>query len=307
MDRWRQIQLFVLTADLGNLSKAAEQLDMSNAAASRTLSSLEERVGARLIERTTRRMWLTDVGREYHQRCTAVLSEMSEADALAAEATVTPRGVLRVASSVSFAMLHIAPALPEFSRSYPNLTVQIIAENQYRDFIEAGIDVAIRTREHESDSGITVRRLAETRRVLAASPDYLAKNGRPSRPDDLAAHRMLIYNLAVDPYLLRLRRGKELREIPITSALDSNEGQVIVAAGRAGLGIVVQPLYIIREEVVSGRLILVLQDWELPTLTINLAYQSRRYQPAKIRVFTEFLKERVQRLELEKRWTVVDK
>ncbi|TCK32583.1 LysR family transcriptional regulator [Paraburkholderia sp. BL8N3] len=302
MDRWTQLQLFVLTADLGSLSKAAEQLDMSNAAASRTLSSLEERLGARLIERTTRRMWLTDAGREYHRRCSAVMSEMAEADAIASEEVVSPRGVLRVTSSVSFARMHIAPALPEFLRRYPNLSVQIIAANQYQNFIEAGIDVAIRTKEYESDSSITVRRLAETRRVLAASPAYLAEHGRPQNPEDLQQHKMLVYNLAVDPYLLHLRRGTEERNITIASALDSNEGQVIVAAGRAGLGIVVQPLYIIHDDIVSGRLIPVLDEWQLPRLTINLAYQSRRFQPAKIRVFTDFLVERVKSLNLEERW-----
>jgi DNA-binding transcriptional LysR family regulator len=199
-------------------------------------------------------------------------------------------------------MMHIAPALPEFVRRYPNLSVQIVAANQYQNFIEAGIDIAIRTKEHEGDSGITIRRLAETRRVMAASPAYLAAHGRPQAPEDLEKHNMLVYNLAVAPYLLHLRRGEEERNVPIESTLDSNEGQVIVAAGRAGLGIVVQPLYIIHDDIVSGRLIPVLEDWQLPRLTINLAYQSRRYQPAKIRVFTEFLIERVKNLKLEERW-----
>ncbi|MEX3932143.1 LysR family transcriptional regulator [Paraburkholderia phymatum] len=302
MDRWTQLQLFVLTADLGSLSKAAEQLDMSNAAASRTLSSLEERLGARLIERTTRRMWLTEAGREYHRRCSAVISELAEADSIASEEVVSPRGLLRVTSSVSFAMMHIAPALPEFLRRYPELSVQIVAANQYQNFIEAGIDIAIRTKEHESDSGITIRRLAETRRVLAASPSYLASHGRPQNPESLADHKMLVYNLAADPYQLHLRRGEDERKVLITSALDSNEGQVIVAAGRAGLGIVVQPLYIIHDDIVSGRLVPVLEDWQLPRLTINLAYQSRRFQPAKIKVFTDFLVERVKALNLEERW-----
>ncbi len=302
MDRWTQLQLFVLTADLGSLSKAAEQLDMSNGAASRMLSSLEERLGARLIERTTRRMWLTDAGREYHRRCSAVIAELNEADSIASEEALSPRGVLRVTSSVSFAMMHIAPALPEFLQRYPNLTVQIVAANQYRDFIEAGIDIAIRTKEHEGDSGITIRRLAETRRVLAASPSYLAAHGRPETPQDLGQHKMLVYNLAADPFSLHLRRGSEECNVSITSALDSNEGQVIVAAGRAGLGIIVQPLYIIHDDIVSGRLLPVLEEWQLPRLTINLAYQSRRHQPAKIRVFTDFLVERVKRLKLEQRW-----
>ncbi|MBP0624806.1 LysR family transcriptional regulator [Cupriavidus consociatus] len=302
MDRWTQIQLFVLTADLGSLSRAAEQLEISNAQASRTLGALEAQLGTRLIERTTRRMWLTDAGREYHRRCSAVISELAEADSIASAEAMRPRGVLRVTSSVSFATMHIAPALPEFLKRYPDLSVQIVAANQYRDFIEAGIDVAIRTKEQEADSGITVRRLAETRRVLAASPAYLATHGRPEAPEDLKKHKMLVYNLAVSPNELHFRREKEECSISISSALDSNEGQVIVAAGRAGLGIVIQPLYIIYDDIVSGRLIPVLEDWHLPRLTINLAYQSRRHQPAKIRVFTDFLIERVRALDLEKRW-----
>lgn len=302
MDRLTQIQLFVLTADLGSLSKAAEQLDISNAAASRTLSLLEEQLGTRLIERTTRRMWLTDAGREYHRRCGLVLSELAEANSIAADECVSPRGVLRVTSSVSFAMMHLAPALPEFLKRYPNLSVQLTAANQYQNFIEAGIDIAIRTKEHEGDSGITVRRLAETRRVLAASPDYLSTHGRPQTPQDLERHQMLIYNLSADPHQLHLRRGTEECTVSITSALDSNEGQVIVAAGLAGLGIVIQPLYIIHDDIVAGRLLPVLDAWQLPKLTINLAYQSRRYQPAKIRVFSEFLVERVRSQQLEKRW-----
>jgi DNA-binding transcriptional LysR family regulator len=305
MDRFTQIEFFVLTAETGSLSKAAEKLNMSNAAASRTLSALEERLGARLVERTTRRLWLTDAGRDYHRRCSTILAEMAEADSAAGDAALNPRGTLRVTSSVSFAMMHIAPWLPEFSLKYPELSVQIVAANRYPDFIEAGIDVAIRTREYEGDSGITVRRLAETRRVLAASPGYLARHGRPKTPDDLAGHRMLVYNLALDPYVLHLTRGEESHDIPITSALDSNEGQVICAAGYAGMGIVIQPLYIVHDDIVAGRLVPLLEDWQLPRLTINIAYQSRRHQPAKIRVFTQALIDRVEQLDLARKWSAL--
>ena len=305
MDRFTQIEFFVLTAETGSLSKAAEKLNMSNAAASRTLNALEERLGARLVERTTRRLWLTDAGRDYHRRCSTILAEMAEADSAAGDAALNPRGTLRVTSSVSFAMMHIAPWLPEFSLHYPELSVQIVAANRYPDFIEAGIDVAIRTREHEGDSGITVRRLAETRRILAASPGYLARHGRPKTPEDLASHRMLIYNLALDPHVLHLMRGEESREIPITSTLDSNEGQVICAAGYAGMGIVIQPLYIVHDDIVAGRLVPLLEDWQLPRLTINIAYQSRRHQPAKIRVFTQALIDRVEQLDLARKWSAL--
>ncbi|MDR2334852.1 MAG: LysR family transcriptional regulator [Burkholderiaceae bacterium] len=302
MDRWTQIELFVQVAELGSLSKAAEKLGLSNAAASRYLSGLEERLGARLVERTTRRLWLTDAGRSYHQRCTAMLAEMREAEAEVNSATSSPSGVLRITSSVSFAMIHLAPALPEFRQRYPKLTVQITAANRYPGFIEAGIDVAIRTREHEGDSGITVRRLAQMRRVLAASPAYLAGQGRPKEPEDLGAHQMLVYNLANDPYVLHLHRQGKSRAVHLAPALDANEGQVIRAAALAGLGILIQPQYIIHDDIIAGRLIPVLPEWELPPLTINIAYQSRRHQPAKIKVFTEFLVKRFSRLDLERKW-----
>ena len=269
------------------------------------VGALEERLGARLVERTTRRLWLTEVGQTFYRRCSAMLSEIAEAEAEVNEATLQPTGTLHVTSSVSFAMLHIAPALPEFQRRYPQLNVQITAANRYFDFIEAGIDVAIRTREYESDSNITVRKLARTWRVMAASPGYLAANGVPKHPDDLKSHRMLIYNLAKDPTVLHLSQGQDHRDVEISSAFDSNEGQVIVSAGLAGLGIVIQPLYIIHDEIVAGRLVPVLLDWALPPLTINIAYQSRRHLPAKIRVFTDYLVERFEALDLERKWAAL--
>ena len=302
MDRWTQIELFVYTVELGSLSKAAEKLGLSNPAASRHLSALEERLGARLLERTTRRQWLTEAGRNFHQRCTAMLAEMTDAEAAVNEAIDQPRGLLRVTSSVSFATMHIAPGLAEFSRRYPELEVDIVAANRYPDFIESGIDIAIRTREHEADSRITVRRLAQTRRLLAASPSYLASHGTPQSPENLDGHRLLVYNLARDPFMLHFKRAGQSIKRPIHAAVQSNEGQVIRAAALASAGILIQPLYIIHNDIVAGRLIPILTQWELPPLTINLAYQSRRYQPAKIRVFTKFLAEQFERLPLERSW-----
>ncbi len=296
-----QIEFFVQVSELGSLSKAAERLGMSSAAASRCLNALEKRLSARLIERTTRRLWLTDAGHEYYRRCTAIMAELTEADAAVREPTVNPTGTLRVTASVSFASISIAPALPEFHQRYPNVNVQIIAANRYPDFVEAGIDVAIRTCEHEPDSGITVRKLAETRRVLAATPTYLAKRGTPMTPDALAGHDMLVHNLANDPYVLHFQRGAKSQSVAIKSVLDANEGQVIRAAALADLGILIQPLDIIHGDIVAGKLVPVLTDWKLPVLTINIAYQRRRHQPAKIRVFTEFLIERFERLGFARR------
>lgn len=289
MDRLLQLEVFSRTAELGSLSKAAEILRMSNAAASRHLSALEERLAVRLIERNTRRQWLTEAGQELLQRCSTLLNELAEAEDAVSDRALSPKGTLRVTSSLSFAMIYMAPMLPAFRKLYPKLDVQIIAANRYPDFIEAGIDVAIRTREQEPDSNIIIRRIGQMRRVLAAAPSYLATHDRPEHPADLARHDMLIYNLANDPYSLRLHKGNAAHTVRIAPALDSNDGQVIRGAALAGLGILIQPLYIVQGDIAAGKLVPVLMDWELPLLTMNVAYQNRVRLPAKIRVFSDFL------------------
>lgn len=289
MDRLLQLEVFSRTAELGSLSKAAETLRMSNAAASRHLSALEERLAVRLIERNTRRQWLTEAGQELLQRCSTLLNELAEAEDAVSDRALSPKGMLRVTSSLSFAMIYMAPMLPAFRKLYPKLDVQIIAANRYPDFIEAGIDVAIRTREQEPDSNIIIRRIGQMRRVLAAAPSYLATHGAPEHPTDLARHDMLVYNLANDPYSLRLSKASTTQTVRIAPTLDSNDGQIICGAARAGLGILIQPLYIVQSDIAAGKLVPVLRDWELPLLTMNVAYQNRVRLPAKIRVFSDFL------------------
>lgn len=293
MDRLKQIELFVRTTELSSLSAAAAALGMSNAAASRHLAGLEERLGTRLIERNTRRLWLTEAGQEFLQRSQKMLADMDEAEAAVMERSTQPSGLLRVTSSLSFATLCIAPVLAEFRARYPRLNVQITAANRYLDFIEAGIDVAIRTREHEPDSGIVVRKIGSTPRLLAAAPEYFARRGMPEVPGDLASHDMLVYNLANDAMTLHLQKGARQESIRIVSVLDSNDGQVIRAAALAGLGILIQPLYIIADDIRAGRLVPILTQWNLPMLRINIAYQNRLRLPAKIRVFSDFLIEMI--------------
>jgi DNA-binding transcriptional LysR family regulator len=295
VDKWIEVQLFVQTAELGSVSKAAEALGMSSSAGSRHLVNLEQRLGARLVERNTRRLFLTEVGSEFYRRCRNISSEMEEAEALVSSALLSPVGTLRVTASVSFCAQIIAPLLPEFTKRQPKLSVSVTAANRYFDIIENGIDVAIRTREHEADSGIITRRLADTRRILAASPEYLDRHGTPRTLEDLAWHRFLIYTLANNPHELAFTKGSECRSIKIEGLLESNEGQVIVQAGLGGLGIVIQPTYIIHDHVVAGRLVPILEDWDLPRLKINIAYQNRQYMSSKVRHFRN--------AEYERRWT----
>lgn len=304
MDKWVEIEVFVQTTELGAISKAAEALSLSNSAASRHLANLEQRLGARLVERNTRRLFLTEVGNEFYRRCRNITAEMNEAEAVVSSALMDPVGTLRITASVSFCTKLIAPLLPEFTQRYPKLNVSITAANRYFDLIENGIDVAIRTREHEADSGITTRRLAETRRVLAASPAYLARHGKPRCLDDLANHRFLVYTLANNPNELSFTKDSVTRCIRIEGLLESNEGQVIREAALDGLGILIQPTYIIHDDIVSGRLIPVLTDWDLPPLKITIAYPSRKYMSTKVRAFIDFLVNHFETMDYERRWTM---
>lgn len=303
MDRWTEIALFVQVAELGSLTKAAEALELSNAAASRHLAALEERLAARLVQRNTRRLSLTEVGESFYRRCKPLLGELHEAEAEVGATVLKPTGVLRVTGSLSFCMIHIAPGLPEFTERYPDLRVEIVAANRYYDLLDSGIDVAIRTREFEADSNITVRRLAETRRILAASPQYLQRHGAPATPHELAQHKLLIYTNAHNPDQLRFTRDGQVLVLPVMGLLEANDGQVLRAAALKHLGILVQPMYIVHEDVVAGRLVPVLREWELPRLTVNVAYQSRRHLPAKVRCFVDFLVEQFEKNDYERRWT----
>jgi DNA-binding transcriptional LysR family regulator len=303
LDRWTEIELFVQIAETGSMSRAAEALDLSNAAASRHLSALEERLGARLVERNTRRLYLTDTGQEFFSRAKGILAELKDAESAVNATSLNPTGVLRISASLSFSLHHIAPLLREYTQRYPNVTVHIEAANRYMDIIDNNIDVAIRTREVEPDSNITIRRLAETRRILTASPRYFAQHGLPKTLEDLTQHKLLIYTLANNPNELRFTRDGKTRAINVKGVLDANDGQILRVAALDGLGILVQPSYIVYDDIVAGRLVPVLDEWDLPRLSVNLAYPSRKHLSAKVRTFIDFVAEHFVKMDYERKWT----
>ncbi|MFC5519986.1 LysR family transcriptional regulator [Polaromonas jejuensis] len=303
MDRWTEMKLFVQVAETGSLSRAAEALEVSNAAASRHLSALEERLGARLVERNTRRLYLTETGQQFLLRSKAILADLQDAEAAVNAAAINPTGQLRITASLSFAMHHIAPLLREYTQRYPNVSVHVEAANRYLDIIDNNIDVAIRTREVEPDSNITIRRLGETRRILAASPRYIAQHGKPGTLEDLCRHKLLIYTYANNPNELRFTRDGQTSVVNVRGLLESNDGQILRAAALDGMGILIQPTYILYDDIVAGRLVPVLDAWDLPRLTINLAYPSRKHLSAKVRSFIDFMAEYFARMDYERKWT----
>ncbi|HEY9068165.1 MAG TPA: substrate binding domain-containing protein, partial [Burkholderiaceae bacterium] len=247
---------------------------------------------------------LTDVGDAFYRRCKPLLGELRDAESAVNASALNPTGLLRVMASLSFSMIVIAPLLTEFHERYPELRVELLASNRYTDLLENNIDVAIRNREFESESGITVRRLAETQRVLAAAPHYLQRHGTPRTPDDLTRHRLLVYNLANHPNEWRFTRDGITTAVPVQAVLEANDGQVLRAAAHRGLGILMQPTYILHDDLAAGRLVQLLREWQLQRLTINIAYPTRRHLPAKVRCFVDFLVEQFARHEFERRWTI---
>jgi len=303
MDRWTETKLFVQAAELGSLSKAAESLSLSTSSASRYLASLEARLGARLIERSTRRIALTEMGNAYLERCRAILADMADADAMVTAAASRPSGTLRVTASLTSCQRFIVPLLPAYHRLYPEVRFVIEAANRYPDVLDSGMDLAIRTREFEKDSSIVVRRLATSRRPITAAPSYLAEAGRPRKPADLLHHRLLLYTLATRPneLVLTSRQGQS-ETLQVCGFLESNDTQTLRTAALAGLGLLLQPTFAIQDDLDAGLLVPVLPNWSLPPLTINAAYPSRKHVSAKVQTFMDFLVDHFERGRPSRNW-----
>lgn len=302
MDRWTEMNLFISVAETGSITRAAEQLGISISAASRYLAGLEARLNARLIQRTTRSIALTSAGEKFLTDSRDLVAGVIEAEARVSEEVVNPRGTLRVSASLSFCLEHLTPILPAFLATYPELRIEMTASNRYYDIIENGVDVAIRTRRIESDSTVTTRTLAVTRRLLAAAPSYLEQFGIPEHPRDLLHHRLLIYNLADRPHEFSFARGDEHLVVPANAYFTANDGQILRRVAIDGMGVLAQPTYIIDKDLEAGRLTRVLDEWDLPHLTVSVAFPSRKHLPAKVRLFIEYLAATFQQQNYTGRW-----
>lgn len=302
MDRFTELQVFVAIADVQNMTRAAETLSMSVSAVSRSLSGLEERLNVRLVQRTTRQLSLTSEGERFAQCAREILANLDEAENQASRGTAEPHGTLRVGASLSFALLHLLPVIRDFKRDYPKVRVEVEASNRYYDIVENNLDLAVRNRLAEADSSVTIRRLAEVPRLLAAAPDYLARHGTPSQPEDLAAHQMLLYTLAADGNAMALTNQTETRRITPEADMICNDGQLIRRAALDGMGILIQPAYIIHDDLAAGRLVRVLPDWSLPHLVMNIAYPSRSFLPVRTRLFIDALVRHFRDNDLPGKW-----
>ncbi len=261
MDRLTSMAVFVKAVDLGSFAAAAAALDLSAPMVGKHVRFLEERLGVRLINRTTRRQSLTDFGRAYYERCRMILAETEAADALAADQLSEPRGKLRVTMPVHFGRRCVMPILLELAKQYPTLELDLSFSDRVADLAEDGYDLAIRTGDLEDKAGIIARRIARQRMVVCASPSYLERHGQPQQIEDLGRHQAIVYRRSgpVAPWLFP-RNGEPPVEVTPVSRLRLDDLDAIADAATTGMGIVWLPFWLVRERIQAGALIPLLPD-----------------------------------------------
>lgn len=279
-----QLAAFVKVAELGSYTRAAETLDLSRTRVSRQVMALEEALGARLIQRTTRRLHLTEAGERYLARAQAILLALDEAAADVGSGTNTVSGRLRINGPMSFGTRYLAPQVAAFMQAHPALEVRLDLNDRRVDLLEEGYDLAIRIGSLP-DSSLIAKRLTRCQLVFCASPEYLTQHGTPEHIDDLVQHRCLRYRSGQTSGDWRL--GNQL--FSVAGPLESNNGDMLTHAAEAGLGIAQQPSFLVTESIASGRLVPILTHLPPTLLDIHALYPAKRFLPAKVVRFIDQL------------------
>ncbi|SCK60420.1 DNA-binding transcriptional regulator, LysR family [Variovorax sp. HW608] len=287
MDRLSSMRVFVRTVDLGSISAAAGELALSSQLAGKQIRALEESLGVKLLNRTTRRQSLTDEGRLFYERATNILAEMEAAQAQIDESRSLPRGRLRISAPITFGSRALAPRLARFMKEYPEVTVELSLTNRTVDLVDEGFDVVFRTGDLP-DSGLIARRLAPHRLVLCAAPDYLKKSGVPRTPEDLQRHECLVFAHTSMRTQWSFNGPKGSVTIPINGRFSTDSGEALRAAAIAGLGVILQPSELLAEDIQAGRLTRLLAKYEPSPRPLHALYAPDRRMTPKLRSFLDF-------------------
>jgi DNA-binding transcriptional LysR family regulator len=292
MDRYQALRVFSQVVESGSFSAAAEKLGLSTTAMSRHVAELEAHLQTRLLNRTTRRVSLTESGRAFYERTVQLLADLEEAEQEASRAAVVPRGTIKLTTSVNFGVRHLAPAIAAFLAAHSGVRFDVSLSDRIVDLVEEGFDLGVRIGAPGSDN-IVARKLGETRLVPCASPRYLQAHGAPQVPEDLVRHNCFTYEYVTPRNLWRFRdaSGAE-RAVRVSGGLHSNNGELLAEAAAQGAGIVFEPAFIVGPDVRAGRLVPLLQEFVAPPMPIYAVYPSRKHLSAKVRLFVEFLVER---------------
>jgi DNA-binding transcriptional LysR family regulator len=284
--------VFAQVVEAGSFAKAAERLGLSTSAASRHVAELEAHLQTRLLNRTTRRVSLTESGRAFYERSVQLLADLQEAEEEASSAAVVPRGTIRLTTSVNFGVRHVAPAIAAFVAAHPDVRFDVSLADRVVDLVEEGFDLAIRIGTPGADN-LVARKLGETRLVPCASPAYLERHGAPKTPAELANHNCFTYEYVTPRNVWRFRdRSGAEQAVRVSGTLHSNNGDLLAEVAARDGGIVFEPAFIVGPDVRAGRLVPLLQDFEPLPVPIYALYPSRKHLSAKVRRFVEFLVER---------------
>jgi DNA-binding transcriptional LysR family regulator len=291
MDRLAAMQAFVHVVEAGSFVRAAEKLGASTSSTSRLIADLEAHLGARLLNRTTRRLSLTETGQAYYERCVQLLADIGEAEAAAGAAAAAPSGRLKLTCPYNLLAQPIAPALAEFNRRHPQVSFDVTVADRVIDLVDEGFDLAVRIGAPGGEQ-LVARRLGATHLLACASPAYVAQHGSPQSPEELGRHRVLTYAYVASPFQWRLfDRDGQPHEVRVGGPLHGNSGELLVAAAAAGMGIVLEPDFVVGPYLARGELVRLLPDCSGPKLDVWAVYPSRRHLSAKVRAFVAYLAE----------------
>lgn len=289
MDRFGALSAFVRVVELGSFARAAERLSISTSAVSRQVADLEAHLQARLLHRTTRRLSLTEAGEAFYERALQLLADLEEAEGSVRLASVQASGTLRLTCGVSFGDRHLAPAIAEFAVLHPQVSFDLDLSDRAVDLVEEGFDLAIRIGEI-GQKGMVSRRLGTTELICCAAPAYLARNPMPQTPADLERHECIAYAYAPLASAWSFEAGDGSRSTPrITPRHRTNNGRMAASLAAAGLGVVVEPDFIVAPDIRAGRLVRLLPGHRPPRSPIAAVYPSRRHLSGKVRAFVDFL------------------
>ena len=293
MDLLASMKMYVAVVDGGSFAAAADKLEVSRAMVSKQVQKLEEHLGTRLLNRTTRRLSLTETGREFHERSIQILGDVDEAERIAGRMTRMPQGVLRVAIPLSYGQHRLGAILGGYTQAYPQVQLDISLSDRKVDLVEDGFDLAIRIGALPQ-SDLIARKIGGVRSVVCASPAYLERHGTPQTPADLADHACLGYTLTAGGADWRFEGADGPVVVPIAGPIRADNGDIIRLAALAGAGVLFQPRFIVGDDLDAGKLVRVLPDWQSAELGVYAVYPSRKHLSAKVRTFVEFLAAAIQ-------------
>lgn len=289
MDRLTEMEAFAMVVDQGGFTDAARKMGVSKSAVSKHVSSLEARLGARLLNRTTRRVSPTEIGLAYYDRARRVLNDAGEADAMVNAMQSEPNGLLRISVATDFGVKHLSPVLAGFLHQFPEIQINMVLNNRYVELISEGFDLALRVGDLE-DSTLRARKLATTSKRMIAAPSYLEKFGHPKRIDDLSDHKLLHYSNQSSGNLWKVTAPSgEKRQVRTGGWLTVNDGQSLLNAAKTGLGIAYLPSFLFEDALSRGDVVEVLPDLPYDDLGIYAVYPPGRFTQPKVRAFIDFL------------------